>query len=86
MHGFLRFGPGPRGNPLVSSKIKVTLNGKPAEIQGDMTLSALLEDMKIVPQMVACELNQKIVRRKEYSAIHIAEGDQIEILQMIGGG
>ena len=71
---------------MVKDKIKIILNGKPAEIKGDLTLSGLLDDMKIVPELVACELNQRIVRRKEYSTTVITEGDQIEILQMIGGG
>ena len=70
----------------MSGKIKITLNGKPAEVEAGLTVRSLLEGMKIVPEMVACELNEMIVRRKDFSGTQIAEGDRIEILQMIGGG
>ena len=66
--------------------VKIVLNGKEAEVAGDLTLAKLLLDMKIEPQMVACEMNRKIVKRGEYSKTAITEGDEIEILQMIGGG
>ena len=66
--------------------MKITLNGKETEIAQSTTLSKLLGDLKITPQMVACEINSKIIRRTEYPRTRISEGDQIEILQMIGGG
>ena len=66
--------------------MKATVNGKPAELASQTTLAALLKEMGIEPLMVACEVNEKIVRRKEYAATVISEGDRIEILQMIGGG
>ena len=67
-------------------KVKITLNGKPSEVNEGMTLTDLLAHMKIEPLKVACELNQRIVKRAQYSATKIAEGDEIEILHMIGGG
>lgn len=66
--------------------MKILLNGKEANIDGAPTLRELLESMKIKPELVACELNCKIIKRKDYAAQKISEGDQIEILQMIGGG
>ena len=65
---------------------KIVLNGKETEIAENITLSKLLENLKISPQMVACEINAKIIRRAQYPQTPISEGDKIEILQMIGGG
>ena len=76
----------PRPLTMVRDKIKIILNGKEAEIEPGTTLTKLLEQMKIVPEMVACEVNQKIIKRSEYSSMAIDDGDEIEILQMIGGG
>lgn len=67
-------------------KVKITLNGKPSEVEEGISLSNLLAQMKIEPQKVACEVNQKIIKRAQYASTNIAEGDAIEILQMIGGG
>lgn len=66
--------------------MKIILNGKETEVSEGLTLQKLLQDMKIEPQLVACELNLKIIRRKDYGAQALTEGDQVEILQMIGGG
>ena len=66
--------------------MKITLNGKQTDIEGASTVQELLEQMKINPQLVACELNLQIVKRKDYPLIPISDGDQLEILQMIGGG
>ncbi len=66
--------------------MKIQLNGKPEEIKDGMTLKDLLDQMHIKPELVACEVNLAIVRRKDCAAHKISEGDQIEILQMIGGG
>src|SRR5438034_886646 len=80
--GILRFWPGAGKLPVV----KIILNGKETEVEGSKTLLDLLEERKITPQMVACEINSQLIRRKEFSKAEIHDGDRIEILQMIGGG
>ena len=64
----------------------ILLNGKKTEIKGAMTLARLLEEMKIVPEMTACEVNQRIVKRCDAAKTVLSDGDEVEILQMIGGG
>ena len=71
---------------MVGGKIKITLNGKPSEAEEGMTLTDLLARMQVEPLKVACEYNQRIVKRAQYAETKISEGDEIEILQMIGGG
>lgn len=66
--------------------MKITLNGKETEIIQPVTLQELLGQMKIAPDLVACELNMRIVKRSQYVNTMVSEGDQLEILQMIGGG
>ncbi|OGR83719.1 MAG: thiamine biosynthesis protein ThiS [Elusimicrobia bacterium RIFCSPLOWO2_01_FULL_54_10] len=67
-------------------KVKIILNGKPDEASERTTLSDLLAEKKIEVKKIACELNGTIVRRADYLKTQIKDGDQIEILQMIGGG
>jgi len=66
--------------------MKIQLNGKEKLIRSSLTLSQLLEEMKINPQTVVCELNLKIIKRADYPAATLSEDDQLEILQMMGGG
>jgi thiamine biosynthesis protein ThiS len=35
---------------------------------------------------MACEVNREIVRRADYGATVLRESDELEIVQMIGGG
>jgi thiamine biosynthesis protein ThiS len=39
-----------------------------------------------MPERIAIEHNQKVVRRKEWIKTIIADGDRIEIVHFVGGG
>lgn len=66
--------------------MKIMVNGDPHEIAGPLTLIALLEQLNIDPRRVAVEHNLNVVKRANYSSTHIQEGDQIEIVNFVGGG
>ena len=66
--------------------MKITLNGDPHEVAGPLTLSALLEQLKIDSRRVAVEHNLTVVKRAEYAITQIREGDEIEIVNFVGGG
>ena len=46
----------------------------------------ILKEKGINFNVVACELNLKIVRRERLNETVLTDGDELEILQMIGGG
>ena len=64
----------------------IFLNGKETEVDESFTILDLVKQVKLPPELVACELNLKIIKRSDYSSVKISAGDRIEILQMIGGG
>ena len=66
--------------------MKISLNGDPHEIAGPLTLTALLEQLKIDPRRVAVEHNLTVVKRANYDRTQIQDGDQIEIVNFVGGG
>ena len=68
-----------------SREVKVKLNGKQAEIEVKTVLD-LLQAKKIEPQMVAVELNEKMLERENFSKTPLHEGDQIELHYFMGGG
>ena len=41
--------------------MKIKLNGKESDLDHPKTLRQLLEELKISPELVACELNSKII-------------------------
>jgi thiamine biosynthesis protein ThiS len=67
------------------SRMKVTVNGKSAEIDAQ-TIQDLLQARKIEAQMVAVELNEKMVERAEFGNTKLHEGDRIELHYFMGGG
>ena len=66
--------------------MKISLNGDPHEIAGPLTLTALLEQLNIDPRRVAVEHNLTVVKRANYDRTQIQDGDQIEIVNFVGGG
>ena len=66
--------------------MRITLNGDPFTANGPLTIAALLERLEIDPRRVAVERNFTIVKRDKYAATEIADGDEIEIVNFVGGG
>ncbi|MEK6605275.1 MAG: sulfur carrier protein ThiS [Nitrospirota bacterium] len=65
--------------------MQVTINGKPEEVEGE-TILEILKAKDISPQMVAVELNSKILERDELAGTVVKNGDAIELLFFMGGG
>ena len=66
--------------------MKITLNGDPFEIAGPLKLSRLLRSLDIDSRRVAVEHNLVIVKRAVYDSTTIKEGDQVEVVNFVGGG
>lgn len=66
--------------------ITIQLNGKSKDIQPDRTVTQLLEMLELHPQRVAVEINREILKRDLYAEHCIKNGDEIEVLQFVGGG
>ena len=64
----------------------ITLNGDPYEIAGPLTVSELLTRLDIDPRRVAVEQNLVVLRRGTFADTMVREGDQIEIVNFVGGG
>jgi sulfur carrier protein len=56
------------------------------EIAGPKTLAVLLAELNIDLQRVAVEHNLTIVKRANYESLVVREGDEIEIVNFVGGG
>jgi sulfur carrier protein len=66
--------------------LTIRLNGEPYEIAGPVTISALLARLQIDPRRVAVEHNITVVKKVRYDTTVINEGDEIEIVNLVGGG
>ena len=66
--------------------MRIMLNGDPYTLERPMTIASLLAGLDIDPRRVAVERNCVIVKRDQYATTAIADGDQIEIVNFVGGG
>ena len=64
----------------------ITLNGEVRETPGPLTVSELLAHLAIDPRRVAIELNLVVLKRATFDATVVNEGDQVEIVNFVGGG
>lgn len=62
------------------------MNGEPYEIAGPVSISALLAELKIDARRVAVEHNLTVVKRARYDEVMVQAGDDIEIVNFVGGG
>jgi thiamine biosynthesis protein ThiS len=65
---------------------RITLNGDPYELEAPLTVSALLAKLEIDARRVAVEHNLVVVKRAAYDATTVRNGDQVEIVNFVGGG
>jgi len=66
--------------------ITVQVNGEPREIPEGSTLTDLLEGLAFPSDRVAVERNREIVARERWAGTTLQMGDQLEIVQFVGGG
>ena len=66
--------------------MRITLNGEPYDLAGPLSVTALLGQLQIDPRRVAVEHNRIVLKRGSFDATLVAEGDEVEIVNFVGGG
>jgi len=64
----------------------ITLNGDPHEIPEPLSVSALLARLEVDARRVAGELNLAVVKRALYDSAIVKDGDEVEVVNFVGGG
>ncbi len=66
--------------------IPVTINGEARDLPDELTLDELLQFLELAEDRVAIEHNREIVKRDRWTRVRVVAGDQLEIVQFVGGG
>ena len=66
--------------------MKLVINGEERSFSDEMTLAALVDQLGLKPDRVAVELNHNIVRRDDWAAATLHDGDRLEVVHFVGGG
>ncbi len=66
--------------------ITLTINGKPVQLEGSVSLERFLDERNVNTKFVAVAYNGNVLQREAYDGIVLNEGDVLEIVQPVGGG
>ncbi|HEV3058372.1 MAG TPA: sulfur carrier protein ThiS [Vicinamibacterales bacterium] len=64
----------------------ITLNGDRFELAAPVTVAELLAQLAIDARRVAVEHNLVVVKRMAFDQTMVREGDDVEIVNFVGGG
>ena len=66
--------------------MQITLNGDAYEVAGPLTVTELLAHLNVDARRVAVERNLVVLKRAAFDVTEVSEGDEIEIVNFVGGG
>lgn len=69
-----------------NTPINVTCNGEQRELPADSTVAGLLQRLGVATDLVAVEVNRELVRKRDFQERVLGDGDQVEVVEFVGGG
>jgi len=69
-----------------SQTLRVRVNGEEQEFPEGATVAALVARLKVSTPRVAVERNREIVLKASYATTPLTEGDELEVVEFVGGG
>jgi len=67
-------------------EIEILLNGEKKILAQGLTVAELVNSLGLIPQQLAIEYNQRILKKDRWPSQVISAGDRIEIVHFVGGG
>jgi thiazole synthase len=64
----------------------IAVNGRELPIEPGTTVLGLLAHLRLSVRQVAVERNLDLVPRAEFGTTHLADGDRVEVVTLVGGG
>lgn len=66
--------------------MRISINGEGREVAPATTVADLLNALDMQPRYVAVERNRELVPRATHADCVLEDGDQLEIVTLVGGG
>lgn len=66
--------------------MQIELNGELRDFADGITVSELIEQLQLDARYLAVERNRQLVPRGQHQQTSLAEGDQLEVVTLVGGG
>ncbi len=66
--------------------VDIIVNDEPRRVGQSIAVAELLEELGLADKYVAVEVNRELVPRPRHADHHLAAGDCVEIVTLVGGG
>ena len=66
--------------------MNIIVNDQPKDVEPSTTVAELLAQLGLADKYVAVEVNRDLVPKQKHAERHLADGDQVEIVTLVGGG
>jgi sulfur carrier protein len=66
--------------------VRITVNGEERIVSQGTTVSDLLKILELDARFLAVERNRELVPRGRHGECQLSEGDEVEIVTLVGGG
>ena len=66
--------------------ISILCNGQTREVAAGTTVAQLVSDLGIAERKFAVERNREVVSRERLDEVQLEEGDELNIVTLVGGG
>jgi thiazole synthase len=70
----------------VDGSCSIRINGEHKRVPGETTLAEMINSLGLDPARVAVERNLEIVPRSTFGTALVEDGDDFEIVHLVGGG
>jgi sulfur carrier protein len=68
------------------TNLRIWLNGAGRAIAPGTTVDALVHELGLRPEVVAVEVDERLVPRSERGTRVLREGERVEVVTLVGGG
>ncbi|HUO56729.1 MAG TPA: sulfur carrier protein ThiS [bacterium] len=66
--------------------MKLLINGETREFPEGMSLEEVIKQLGVRKETVVAEVNRQIIHNEKRADCRLSEGDQVELIQFVGGG
>jgi thiamine biosynthesis protein ThiS len=66
--------------------VRIRLNGEAYDLPGPLTVTELLAHLAIDARRIAVEHNLTVLKRTTFDSVVVSDGDEVEIVNFVGGG
>jgi sulfur carrier protein len=66
--------------------LNILVNGENKQITEPISLEELIQQLGVRKETVVAEVNRQIVQLDKRSGLKLSDGDQVELIQFVGGG